>query len=546
MNDDAGAAYDAVELKRIIISGMEGEIPLNAGRALFILGRNGTGKSALVQTLNTQLRPNIIYLPGSRPSFFENEGLTMSNASRRQWDQNSPGWDSNPEIRYRPISGSTRNEKAVFDLHARETQYAHDAASDIKEHGRDSKLIEKLQLRVSPLDRANQLLEQGNLPTKLKIKDGELVAYRTADETYSIVKMSDGERSALILVSEVIAASAGSVFLIDEPELHLHRSIVVPLLLSLIAERQDCGFIISTHELSLPSEVEDAQALLVRGCRWDGTVVASWDVNLLPSIDEIPEDLRVDVLGSRQKILFVEGLKGSLDQPLYAILFPHVSVRPRANCREVQKAVKALRAIRSLHHIDAYGLVDNDSQTSEQIAKLAELNIYALDVYSVESLYYSEAVLEAVAARQAEESSQQPEAILTAAVASALSSIDQTEIQKLASIVCVQKMRQEIMSKAPTPQDLVANGEMDFSFAIPSTYPTEESRLVGHIKAGELDAIIRRYPVKRSKILKRVATGLGFKNVSEYEKVALTQIAAVKELADTLRAQLGDLANVLA
>ena len=61
--------------------------------------------------------------------------------------------------------------------------------------------------------------------------------------------MSDGERSALVLIAEVVAAAAGSVFLIDEPELHLHRSIVVPLIGSMIRENPASTFIVSTHEL---------------------------------------------------------------------------------------------------------------------------------------------------------------------------------------------------------------------------------------------------------------------------------------------------------
>ena len=72
-------------------------------------------------------------------------------------------------------------------------------------------------------------------------------------QSFGIEQMSDGERNAMIMASQVITAERGCVLLIDEPERHFHRAIIVPFLKALFKHREDCVFIISTHEVALPA-----------------------------------------------------------------------------------------------------------------------------------------------------------------------------------------------------------------------------------------------------------------------------------------------------
>ena len=58
---------------------------------------------------------------------------------------------------------------------------------------------------------------------------------------------------------------------------------------------------------------------------------------------DLPDDLRQAILGSRRRILFVEGEHKSLDWPIYGVLFEEVSVVPKGGCGEVIKAVNGLR-----------------------------------------------------------------------------------------------------------------------------------------------------------------------------------------------------------
>src|SRR6185437_11814381 len=122
------------------------KITIEAGKPVFILGRNGTGKSALVQHFVSSLLSRMVYIPGSRPSYFDQEHLSMTSASRAQYAQNSMSWDRSPDIRWHAISGTQRNEKAIHDLQLRETQYKVGAANDIQRLGINSPAIELLQL----------------------------------------------------------------------------------------------------------------------------------------------------------------------------------------------------------------------------------------------------------------------------------------------------------------------------------------------------------------------------------------------------------------
>ena len=74
-------------------------IQLYSGRPVFIVGRNGTGKSALVHRLSGLLGDKVVYMPGSRPSYFESDSLSMTPSSRRSFSENVRNWDSNLDTR---------------------------------------------------------------------------------------------------------------------------------------------------------------------------------------------------------------------------------------------------------------------------------------------------------------------------------------------------------------------------------------------------------------------------------------------------------------
>lgn len=526
-----------------------GQEPLHlgvkAGLPIFILGRNGTGKSALVNHLAAQWHGKCVYMPGSRPSYFDQESLSMTPASRRDYNANASYYNS-IDSRWRSIAGTTRNEKAIHDLQVAETQYKLDAANQIKAEGAGSAAIARLQGDESPLDVVNSILAQANFAVQLVVSNGELRANQ-AGSLYSYARMSDGERSALVFSAEVVAAPSGTVFLIDEPELHLHPSIVIALIKALILTRPDCGFVVCTHELELPSTVENRNIVLVRGSAWQNETPSSWDIDIIQDGDQIPEWLWVDVIGARRKILFIEGNdRTSLDQPLYSLLFPKVSIRAQESCKDVIKAVEGLRAVEGSHRTKAYGLIDHDGMTAEQVAAFEEKGIYPLPIFSVESLIYSSDAQSAVALLQGETLDLKSQQLLDDAKKSAVDSLkSQGKKEHLAGRLAERHLRDRILSIIPTRQQLM-DGDGDVNLTFESPYPQELAHLTSLIEAENLEAIVCRYPVRESGVLNAIAKGLHFNSRDDYERAVLRRLYVDSALRDSLRKKLSNLTLELA
>ncbi|MCY7279468.1 MAG: AAA family ATPase, partial [Sphingomonas bacterium] len=359
----------------------------------------------------------------------------------------------------------------MYDIQGAELQFKVDAADRIALEGNESASIAVIQAGNSPLDRLNHLLAAATLPIRALLANSELRVRRGA-AAYSLARSSDGESSALFIISVVLSSYAGTIFIIDEPELHLHRSIVVPLLAGLIRERPDCYFLISTHELELPTVIESSAVIAVRSCNWSGETVVNWDVDVLPASSEIPEDLRVDVLGSQRRILFVEGENSSLDQPMYALLFPKVSVRHKRGCKEVRNAVVGLRATFADHAIEPFGLVDNDEMSPSEKAALEADAVYALGVFTVESLYCSSALRNALAVRQADTHGVTPAELLQQALEKSIESLGKAEtLSHLAARLCERTLRGKVLGAIPDRNALVANTAPSINMSFQSPYP---------------------------------------------------------------------------
>lgn len=531
-------------------------LSVDSGHPLFIVGRNGTGKSALMHWLRRNSRTDTTYLPGSRTALFDAESLSLTPSSRRDLVTNMQSWDTSAEARWRNYSGNQRNEKAIHDLTAAESQYMIDCANTIALNSDSIAMaaaIAKLQAKDSPLDRVNRILEQSNISVRMLIADNELKA-SLGGNIFSYARMSDGERIALILIAEVISAKPGVVFLIDEPELHLHRLIVVPLIATLIKSRPDCEFVISTHELDLPTSIAKSRVCIVRSVTWQpGGQVEHWDFDIVDRSDDLPEDLVTDILGSRRRVLFTEGGASSLDVPIYSVLFPKVSIRPKGSCKDVQHAVVGIRSTTSLHHTEAFGLIDNDGMTEQAITDFQSKNIYPLPFFSVESLYYDSDVLAAVATRQAatHETDEEKQAKLIADLladvlaqgiaAAAKQGVAEHQAGRLAE----RQVRDALLGQMPKREELIAATSSTIQISGQSAYPAELARFQAMLAAQDLHGIVARYPVRYSSILGAIAQALKFQGRPDYETAAVARISSDKTLRDKLLLKLTPLSTVI-
>ena len=376
-------------------------LTLKNGDQLFIVGPNGSGKSALMQRF--ALNHKFKWITAHRQTWFDTAKNNLTPERRQRSEADRQTYTSQPAARWTDSHSAGDWSRILFDLEAKENAID----KSIAQHVRNQNTLEAEKVAAEsplPFDQMNELLGLGRLKVTLeRAKDRSILARHPQGAPFSVVQMSDGERNAMIIAGHVITAEPGTVFLIDEPERHLHRSITQPFLSALFDLRsEDCTFIISTHEIGLPVANPGAQVLMLRSCQWQGDQCVAWGAEVLKSNSQLPEGLKRAILGSRKRILFVEGdFDHSLDFPLYTALFPDLSVIPKGSCEEVQKAVLGLRGSSDIHDVEAFGLIDRDDRPDENVEKLVENGIFALEVYSAEALYYCSDAIAAVADEQA-------------------------------------------------------------------------------------------------------------------------------------------------
>jgi hypothetical protein len=381
----------------------------------------------------------------------------------------------------------------------------------------------ELRRTDAPLKVLNEILRQSALSIEVSLGTGEEVrASKGGSAPYSIAELSDGERNVLLLAASVLTAPQGTLFLIDEPERHIHRSISARLLSLLFARRSDCAFVISTHDVMLCLDSPGAKVLLARSCSVKGPHQITWDADLLDGAPGLDEQLVGDILGARRNVLFVEGTSQSLDQPLYSLLFPRSSVIAKASCRDVEQAVVGIRSAEGLHWVRAFGIVDGDGRTSDDKARLIAGGIFPLDVFSVESVYYDAAIIERVAKRQADVTGENVTQMVSDAKAAGLKAL-LPQRQKLCERVVEKSVRDSILQSLPGLDAIATGSPISFSVDVPAVVSAELSRFDKAHNEADLAALVRRYPVRESSALADIATRLGFKNRAKYE-------AAVRKL----------------
>lgn len=202
----------------------------------------------------------------------------------------------------------------------------------------------------------------------------------TVKEAYPAFQMSDGERIILYLVGRVLLAPKNYLIIIDEPEMYLHKTIVDKLWNKLELERQDCTFLYLTHDLQFAAN-RDARKAWIRSFEYP----SKWTIDNIEG-NEIPEELLLKLLGSRKKILFCEGKRNSLDSKIFELLFENYTITPVETCKDVINFTKSFNKIPNTV-AKAYGIIDHDFRSKEQLAKLEEQNVFSYDVAEVENLF---------------------------------------------------------------------------------------------------------------------------------------------------------------
>lgn len=364
-----------------------------------VVGANGCGKTTLANTLQKSLNiKDGIVIPAQKlliiPTF-----------------SSTPNYAATTET-YNKYQRTILNDKQTYNA-SKENDIPY---STTIQYGSEFKtvLATLYSERMAKRNRFCDAFEKGKNPTKQELQSvldrviniwNFLIEHRCllCDDSNNLVlkgkdlkgnypafQMSDGERIILYLVGRVLLAPEKALIVIDEPEMHLHKTIVDKLWNRLEQERQDCVFLYLTHDLQFAASRNGRKAW-IRSFEYP----SKWNIDNIDEND-IPEELLLKLLGSRKKILFCEGKKNSLDSKLFELLFEDYTITPVETCKDVINFTKSFNKIPNTV-AKAYGIIDHDFRSKEQLSKLEEQNVFSYDVAEVENLFLLPDVIEGFA-----------------------------------------------------------------------------------------------------------------------------------------------------
>ena len=393
-------------------SGEEPTTYLNSEGPVVIVGANGSGKTRLGTWIEfeSEHREQVhrisaqksLVMPASATSIASDQALTEllyghATASEQQNRLNiKRGW------RWRGVGGNQGPHIAPLSDFDKLLTYLFSDANEIG--ARYMEQVRSVEHYIEPPETklaATKRVWEGVLPhRKLEVGGGKvetrvLEPSETSGFLYNASEMSDGERVVFYLIGQALSAPENGVIVIDEPELHLHRSIQSRLWDAIEAERSDCLFVYLTHDLDFAASRISATKVWLES--YDG---ASWSWHEVEETEGIPEQLYLEILGGRKPVLFCEGDKGSLDYFLYQKAYPDFTVAPCGNTYGVVQATNSFATFKYLHSYACRGIVDRDFRDNIEVEWLENKGVSVLDHSEIENVLLSEDVLRAVAEHQ--------------------------------------------------------------------------------------------------------------------------------------------------
>ena len=379
-------------------SGTDQIVQLDCGQSVIIVGANGAGKTRLGTSLDENPSTHRISAQKSltMPEFVRSSNLDIAQSELLSGR-------SNPVSDYGSIENAKRisrwgqkpNTFLLDDFEKLMTLLFSEEATVSIEHRHAQKSCASLiPVPQTRLDIVKAIWELVLPHRELIISGGKIeTQIRDSDKPrYNAAEMSDGERVIFYLIGQALAAPENGTIIIDEPELHLHRSIQARLWREIQNARPDCLFVYLTHDVEFAASLTEAKKIWLKS--FNGQV---WEWEEVPEVEGFPEELLLQVLGTRRPILFVEGDNGSLDVALFRFLYPEHTVIPRASCHEVIQSVTTLRALPQIHHLRIHGIIDRDRRPDNEIEKLKTKGIETLIVAEVENLFWVPEVLQILA-----------------------------------------------------------------------------------------------------------------------------------------------------
>jgi len=386
-------------MKELILPKENNNESIETTQSILFVGANGSGKTRLGTWIEMNSpQKQLVHRISAQKSLSLPDSTTPQSIEQAEKDL----LFGNPDWTYRNKAFKWNNKPATAFLNDYQKLMVYLFSDETEENAKFKRACKESEERVTPpvtkIDRVKELWET-ILPHRELVIGGLRIQTRVRgqeDKIYNSSEMSDGERVIFYLIGQCLAAPKNGIIVIDEPELHLHKSVQAPLWDAVEKLRDDCLFVYLTHDVDFAAAKETAKRVWLKS--FDGQ---KWEWDQIEDDENLPDDLLIEVLGSRKPVVFVEGENGSFDISLYRELLSDFLVIPRGSCTQVIQSVKALKANPQIHHLDVYGLIDRDRRVQAEITKLEQNSIYVLNVAEVENLFCAREVLAIVSNRLA-------------------------------------------------------------------------------------------------------------------------------------------------
>jgi len=364
---------------------------------LVLVGANGSGKTRFGAYIEEYNSGNYhIHRISAQKSLTLPNSVKPSNLENAKNNLYYGRSDGNYQIIHKKISRWNKNlvttqlndyEKLIILLFAKEN------VRNSEYVNKSRKSTDKVDIPESYIDQIINIWPKIMPQREIRFDDGKILVKDIESEEYNGQEMSDGERVALYLIGQCICTPKDAIIIIDEPEIHLHKSIIDRLWNNIEFISPNKKFIYITHNIDFATSRKDAKIIWLKGYKHENR----WDYEYIESDNELPDNLKLEVLGSRKDVIFVEGEKGSLDYTIYQLVYKDYHIIPRGGGDQVIEATKGMNNNSSLHHLKAYGIVDSDYKEAEEKKNLKNINVECLEVAEIENLICRKEIIKVIA-----------------------------------------------------------------------------------------------------------------------------------------------------
>ena len=266
--------------------------------ALVFVGANGSGKSRLgVWFENSSPSPSIVRIAAQRILTVQDPQPANFNKAEQQHK-----------------TRKTKIEQPADDFQLLINRLFKESQERDAQYTKEMRKTSNGERGAPPDAVLDQVVSHWNgiFDRDLECEAGTIKSSTKSCSPYPANQMSDGEKVALYLLGNILFAEKDAVIIVDEPEIHLHRALVRQFWSYILKTREDCTFVFITHDLDFAAFVEGDTVIWLRQYSNEGGEKWNWETIKLDPDSSLPEELKLEVLGSRTPTLLVEGELGDM------------------------------------------------------------------------------------------------------------------------------------------------------------------------------------------------------------------------------------------